>query len=185
MKQILISLFILTSSFSTHALSVENKEPGILASDSLEFVHTKRNEKVTVKEGMNLDILTHDKEKIMGEFKRASKDSIMLKQRGNTIAIAITNIKHVTVYPHSNVMNSVLGIAVGGASATSLTLGGAALIGGIATLGNSVVLGVGLLGISVPLIYYGLDLYFMLKKAGRRKIKLNKGWRVLTPGSGQ
>lgn len=203
MKQILTYLLVLTNVFLAHA--VENIESSTTiaalgeplttpiqwmnfgikpqeaqASDSLIFVNAKRNQRVAVAEGRILDVVTNKKEKISGELISASKDSFELKQGEKIITIAVADIKQVMIHPHSNVMTGILGIAVGAASATSLTLGGAAMIGGLFALDKSVLLGAGLITVSVPLIYYGVKLLIRLKKADRRKIKLNKGWKVET-----
>jgi len=202
MKKFLISLVLLTStifapiSWANHASikstdfsSVDNPthsdygETSQLEFDSLNFVNTKRNKTATLKKGMKIEILTNTKQRIIGEFSSASENNIELKQNKDIVLIAMADIKKILIYNQvsNDPITGSLRFLVGASSVTSLGLGGAAIIGGVATMGTSTLLGVGLFAVSVPLVYYGIKLQSLLKHGERSKIKLNNGWEVMTP----
>lgn len=172
-KKVLICLLCLTYSNISLALNPDQ-------SDSLSFVHEKSGDQVLVTNGMLVEILTKDKQKIVGEFTKGSKSAIHLKQKNEVESYPLSDIKKITIYREGSKdpITGTLRFVVSASSATSLILGGGAAIGGIATISNNKALGFGLIGLSVPLIYYGMKLHFMLKNADRDIVKLHKGWQV-------
>ncbi|MDW7692233.1 hypothetical protein R9C00_14170 [Flammeovirgaceae bacterium SG7u.111] len=194
MKLLLTSLFIFTLSFSTYAHSVENKDlltylfaeeiggqlskERFLRSDSLFLLDTKRNDKIIVQKGMTLDVFTKENIKVTGELTQISADSIELKTAAKNIYVALVDITKITVYFQSNPVKGMFQGLSGLIGFTSVGLGGASLIGGAAALSSSVVLGVGLIAVSAPLIYFGIKQLHNLSNSYQRTVKLNKRWKV-------
>lgn len=149
-------------------------------SDSLTFIHAQSDQKVLLTQGMLLEIKTNDNQKLVGEFNGGSSTELYLKQKNNNQKLALSAIKKITAYKEGSKdpITGTVRFVVSASSATSMILGAGAMAGGIATVSNNKALGIGLIGISIPLIYYGIKLHFMLKNADRDVIKMNKGWTI-------
>lgn len=171
-KQILLTFLFLCSSFSET----------LAQTDSLTFAHEKSGEEVLITQGMIVEILTRDKQREVGEFLSGSSNELQLKQKSGNQSFKISDLKKITVYKEGSKdpITGTLRFVISASSATSLILGAGAAAGGIATIGNNKALGYGLIGLSIPLIYYGGKLFFMLKNADRDVIKMNKGWVAKT-----
>lgn len=172
-KVILVHL-ILSYSLSPETSLAQN------TSDSLTFIHQKTDKKVVLTQGMLLEIKTKDGQKLIGEFIQGSDAVLHLKQKSKVHKLTITNINKIVAYKEGSKdpITGTLRFVVSASRYTSLILGTGAAAGGIATVSNNKALGIGLIGVSIPLIYYGLKLHFMLKNADRDIIKMNKGWTV-------
>lgn len=149
-------------------------------SDSLTFIHAQKEEKTLITKGMLLEIKTKDNQLLIGSFAGGSDTQILLKQKSNTQNLTISNLKKIIAYKEGSkdAITGSVRFVVRASSATSLILGAGAAAGGIATISDNTALGAGLIVLSIPLIYYGIKLHFMLKNADRDVIKLNKGWIV-------
>lgn len=162
--------------------ALQTLEANAQTSDSLTFVREKSGEKVFVTEGMIVEIQTTDKQKVAGEFIGATESKLQIKQNKKVQDINFSELKKITAYNEGSkdpITGSVR-FVVSASSATSMILGAGALAGGITTVADNKALGVGLIGISIPLIYYGIKWHLMLKNADRDVIKLNKGWQLQT-----
>ncbi|SMD31999.1 hypothetical protein SAMN04488029_0337 [Reichenbachiella faecimaris] len=173
-QKIHISLLVMIFLFSVDALFAQD------VSDSLTFIHFKTEQKVILTTGMLVEIKTNDHQKLVGEFTGGSTTALHLKQKNSTQKLAMANIKKITAYNEGSKdpITGTVRFVVSASSATSLLLGGGAAAGGIVTISSHAALGLGLMGVSVPLIYYGIKLHLMLKNADRDVIKMNKGWEV-------
>ncbi len=170
----MLSLLMLMCVLSLNLSQAQN------LADSLTFIYTNTNQKVVLTKGMLLEVKTKDRQKLIGEFIGGSESELLLKQKDKTHKLAIANTNKIVIYKEGSkdpITGSVR-FVVSASRYTSLILGAGAAAGGIATVSNNKALGIGLIGVSIPLIYYGIKLHFMLKNADRDVIKMNKGWTV-------
>ncbi len=176
-KKILLCLLFLAHSFFVLSAVPDSQ------SDSLTFIHTKSDEKVILTKGTLVEVITNEKQKTVGEFIEGSINHILLEQNGANQKIIIGDIKKLIIHKEGSKdpITGTVRFVVSASRSTSLLLGAGAAAGGIATVKNNSALGVGLIAASIPLIYYGLKLHFMLKNAGRDVVKPGNGWKVSTP----
>lgn len=175
-RQVFLSLLIWVIVFSANSAFAQS------TSDTLTFVHTKTEQKVMLTKGMLIEVKTDDNRKFVGEFVMSVDDHIQIKLSKTVENLPVADLKKIIVYREGSKdpITGTVRLVVSASSATSMILGAGAMAGGIATVSNNKVLGIGLIGASIPLIYYGIKLHFMLKNADRDVIKMNKGWEVST-----
>lgn len=197
MKQLIVGIILLNSllsysasmpstsssisaSIAAESGTMENHEASVMPSEKLILTQNKGKKQVTITEGMSLEILTKDKQKITGNFVQYAEGLIELDQHNETRTVNLDDVRKIVIH-HKNsnsVAASLLKFTLGTSSLATLTLGSGALIGGIIALEKSVLLGVSLITVSIPLIYLGVQ-YYILAKKSRTKINLAKGWTVL------